>query len=362
MVIKEDFADGVGDVVDANWLNGSATIVNEVSTNGLKQKLKFEGTIVNHAGLQVKSLTTTERDALTPVNGDLIYNETLNKFQKYENGAWINTGINDLLEDTTPELGGDLNGTGKAILLTDNDTSLLNNMIKLSTSQSTPGASVNPLLIESTNAAFDRPLVRINDVSTAGGAASIRLDSPNPDIEFVETDQVSPAGKYELAGQGDAFQLNGRNSGDSSFENFIEFHRLAKDPSDMMIVKHNSTSPSKNFLTLRNAAASAGAHLGIMWENTAGSIDMARLSAKAGSSYQDSALFVEVADSTKALQQRYTFDSKGNLTADSVTGTMIVANVTTTERNAMTGINGMIVYNTTDNQFNFYENGSWVTK
>ena len=28
----------------------------------------------------------------------------------------------------------------------------------------------------------------------------------------------------------------------------------------------------------------------------------------------------------------------------------------------LTGVNGMIIYNTTDNAFNFYENGSWVTK
>jgi len=70
-------------------------------------------------------------------------------------------------------------------------------------------------------------LLRINDVSTAGGAASIRLDGPNPDIEFVETDSVSPAGKFELAVQADAFQVNGRNSGDSAFEQILNIHRLA---------------------------------------------------------------------------------------------------------------------------------------
>ena len=38
--------------------------------------------------LQIPSLTTTERGALTPVAGMLIYNETTTKFNKYENGAW----------------------------------------------------------------------------------------------------------------------------------------------------------------------------------------------------------------------------------------------------------------------------------
>jgi len=36
----------------------------------------------------VPSATTTERLALTPVNGMLVYDTTLNAFYKYENGAW----------------------------------------------------------------------------------------------------------------------------------------------------------------------------------------------------------------------------------------------------------------------------------
>lgn len=40
--------------------------------------------------LLLPRMTTTQRDALTPANGMLIYNTTLNKFQGYENSTWMN--------------------------------------------------------------------------------------------------------------------------------------------------------------------------------------------------------------------------------------------------------------------------------
>jgi len=39
---------------------------------------------------------------------------------------------------------------------------------------------------------------------------------------------------------------------------------------------------------------------------------------------------------------------------------LLLGNMTTTERNALTASNGMIVYNTSDNKFQGYANGAWV--
>ena len=88
-------------------LNGNLSVSNTITAEGYNSTgagtptLSSTGNIslqANTAGVvnivqsrfRLASLTTVERDALTAVNGDLIYNSTLNKFQGFENGAWVN--------------------------------------------------------------------------------------------------------------------------------------------------------------------------------------------------------------------------------------------------------------------------------
>jgi len=58
-------------------------------------QLQFSGT--THSGIKLLSLTTAQRDALTPANGMIIYNSTDNQVQGYVNGAWgeIRAGVSD---------------------------------------------------------------------------------------------------------------------------------------------------------------------------------------------------------------------------------------------------------------------------
>ena len=39
--------------------------------------------------LRMPSFTDTQRNLLTPQNGDVIYNSTTNRFQGYQQGAWV---------------------------------------------------------------------------------------------------------------------------------------------------------------------------------------------------------------------------------------------------------------------------------
>jgi hypothetical protein len=48
------------------------------------------------------------------------------------------------------------------------------------------------LEVAATNPEYNQPALRIKQAGQRGGAASIRIDDPNPDIEFVETGLTGP--------------------------------------------------------------------------------------------------------------------------------------------------------------------------
>jgi hypothetical protein len=80
------------------------------------------------------------------------------------------------------------------------------------------------------------------------------------------------------------------------------------------------------------------------------------------------------ANSSGSLVNLLTFNSAGNLGIGlprplqklhvngnaQVDGFVQFGSLTTTERNALTAANGMVIYNSTDNKFQGRENGSWV--
>lgn len=85
------------------------------------------------------------------------------------------------------------------------------------------------LEVSATNPEYNQPAVRIKQASKRGGAASIRIDDPNPDIEFVETGLTGldpGAGKFEIAVQSDRLQINGRKADNTGFETIAVIQRL----------------------------------------------------------------------------------------------------------------------------------------
>jgi hypothetical protein len=91
------------------------------------------------------------------------------------------------------------------------------------------------LQVIATNPEYNQPALRIKQAGEGGGATSIRIDDPNPDIEFVETDLADPsdpgAGKFEIAVQADRLQINGRRASvsphEKGFDTIVVFQRPA---------------------------------------------------------------------------------------------------------------------------------------
>ena len=86
------------------------------------------------------------------------------------------------------------------------------------------------LEVSATNEDYNQPVLRIKQAGKRGGAASIRIDDPNPDIEFVETGLTGldpGAGKYEIAVQADKLQINGRKADNTGFETIVVIQRPA---------------------------------------------------------------------------------------------------------------------------------------
>lgn len=79
-------------------INGNVTLTSLIGGGGnpFDQDLnttdtpEFQGVTATTGTVRLANLTTTERNALTAANGDMVYNITDSKLQGYQAGAWIN--------------------------------------------------------------------------------------------------------------------------------------------------------------------------------------------------------------------------------------------------------------------------------
>jgi hypothetical protein len=75
----------IGTTLAAGVVSSSLTSVGTLSS------LNVAGpTIITNGVFRLPNYTTTQRNALTAQNGDMIYNSTAQKFQGYQNGSWVN--------------------------------------------------------------------------------------------------------------------------------------------------------------------------------------------------------------------------------------------------------------------------------
>ena len=115
--------------IDINALQASAifsnigigTTVADTAVVDFADAGKIGVTTTNRFMLPPK-ITSAERSASSPVGGAFIYNTSTNRLEVYNGTTWVgvssnisSAGINNVVEDTTPELGGNLNLNSKYI-------------------------------------------------------------------------------------------------------------------------------------------------------------------------------------------------------------------------------------------------------
>ncbi len=90
LVFPDDVAENEAkEIATRPWVTAQAYGVGDFLANGtvpMTGKLTFTGT--THAGVKLNSLTTTQRNALTPQIGDAIWNTTTNQAEAYDGSSW----------------------------------------------------------------------------------------------------------------------------------------------------------------------------------------------------------------------------------------------------------------------------------
>ena len=80
----------VQEATNTYTVSGTTLTFNEAPATGDKIQVRnfFSGSELQPAS-KFQSYTTTQRNALSPSNGDVVYNSTTHKFQGYANGGWV---------------------------------------------------------------------------------------------------------------------------------------------------------------------------------------------------------------------------------------------------------------------------------
>jgi hypothetical protein len=271
-------------------------------------RLDVRGNVKATGFIQAGSLTTTERNALTAANGMLLYNSTDSVFQVYENGAWV------AMRDGTGGGGG-----GGASSFTNIGISADDSAVRLINEGESIGILGGTAITTASDAEGN---ITITGVAQDFAFGSI-TGTPTTLAGYGITDAATSA-QGALA----ASALQPANLGNFTFTNSI---LDSSDSSAITItpaVTISSDLDVENNLTVTNTVTADR--------------------------------FISTGTETPEISA----SANLNLTAGNAvvvtSSSLRMASFTTTERNALAAQNGDIIYNTTDNKFQGYENGAWA--
>lgn len=271
-------------------------------------RLDVRGNVKATGFIQTGSLTTTERNALTAANGMLLYNSTDSVFQVYENGAWV------AMRDGTGGGGG-----GGASSFTNIGISADDSAVRLINEGESVGILGGTAITTASDAEGN---ITITGVAQDFAFGSI-TGTPTTLAGYGITDAATSA-QGALAASAVQPATLGNFTFTSSVLDSSDSSGITVTPA----VTVSSDLTVENNLTVTNTVTADR--------------------------------FVATGTETPEISA----SANLNLTAGNAvvltSSPLRLASFTTTERNALAAQNGDIVYNTTDNKFQGYENGAWA--
>ena len=330
--------------------------------------------------LQIRRGTNAERLTITPLEGELIYTTDTKLIYVGDGttagGTKADTGISSLLEDSTPQLGGslDLNsqnidGTGNiditgTISATQIDADVTGSVFADNSTllvDAIAGKIVGPVEADVTGNLTGDAEGDHSGTFTGEVIGSVFADDSTKIIDGVDGTvttsiaTITDLNTNEIADRDDSgiLTINMNNGGGNA--------------QPRIVLESNGASGSGLWITTNDTS-----------RTLAGTDNIGRVlfrSIDAGGTDTPAVMiarkdeFIVAVGSKNTAETFHMATSTGNygmgIEPDAsakvnVGGAMLLGNLTTTERNALTAANGMIIYNTTDNKFQGYENGAWA--
>ena len=366
--------------------------------------------------LKLRRGTNAERTAITPVAGELVYTTDTKKVWVGDGstvGGNIVTGQNDIVDDTTPQLGGNLDLNGNNITGTGNiniaGTITASGNINLGDGAGgdviAVGGVVQGALIPDVSVAYNQGAntARWNTgfFSSLDVLGHIQADSIQGDLIADDSTVSWNQTTNQFSGT-----FVGTLEGDVNGSLFADDSTLMVDGVNNLVVSNvNNTRVTTGDVIVSNATTSYNEGSGdkVVW-TTETSKDYMNFFPNPGGGSPDYTKFVQVWNNGKlqvcgeagasgfagmtrepVAQLEVNGDAvisgvidaasfRGSLVADdsttivdAINSTITVGSfvqfgsMTTAQRNALTAANGMVIYNTTLNKFQGYENGGWAS-
>ena len=334
------------------WINGSVQTINSIgdiadvdittAAPTTNQVLKWNGTKfipANDVDTQIAlasasiddlgDVSTSGSDA--PTNGQVLtWNASASQF-KPSNPTFNQTGTFD----------GTFEGTMKGTLVGDDSTILVDGI-------------TNTSKLDNGQIFFDGVQIKL-----LAGNNNLKFgeitDSVGPTFQLYNTDKSQPIEIISVGGTGNDFSKFQFNVKDNSLQTPVTF--TAGDSLAGISWNGWDTNNSKYIPSAQmygKVSTSAGS---VAADTVKGTLVFAT---NDGTASAPSLKYMEFTSDGRLSINSQTANATLDVNGNAKIGTeLLLGSMTTTQRNALTAQNGMIIYNTTDNKFQGYENGAW---